>query len=690
MDMHHQLRSVPYSDINRPELESDIIFSAFNQSVDIPEGYNGALSVPQRPHHDPSIGSDRMIEYLNQILLLEENIGDENNHDAFCDTIALKATEDSLYEALLEKPSSHFGTSFGSNTHDVGSTDLFRGESFVACDSPDLSIQPSSCQTDSDELNCLSYNVDSGIISRLDAYLSAADSVPNGFCDLGAASILQFKRGVEEASKFLSLSVHEYSMPPLTEELTRGLVVNRETEHSADSRRGRRKHYSPNESVLEEERSMKLSAVHTKDEVELSEVLFDKVLLCTDEDNDSPSRFSCTQKKGKSGPKSHSKKQGEVVDLEALLTSCAESVADADYRAAVNELKKIRQYSSPTGDASQRLAHAFADGLEARLAGTGTQLYVPPFRNTVVVSGLIKSHFSSCVPFMRLIFKFSNQMIQKAALGSSSLHVIDFGILHGIQWPTLIRDLSQRPGGPPRLRITGIELPQPGFRPSQMLEETGVRLGKYCRRFGVPFEYNAITAQNWEAIKIDDLKLASGGEVVAVNCVFRFKRLLDDTVFGGDSLCPRDAVLNLIREVNPRIFVHTVHTASHSSPFFLTRFREALSLYSSFFDVFDAFFPCHDSERLNFEQGLMGPEIRNIIACEGMERIERPETYKQWQSRTMRAGFKPVPLNPELVEKLAIKARAYDKNFLFAEDGHWVLQGLKGRIVWATSCWVAA
>ncbi|CAH9075124.1 unnamed protein product [Cuscuta epithymum] len=692
MDMDPQLRRLPDSNINTLELENDLIFSAFKQSEDIPDTYIGALSIPQRPDHAPSMGSDRMIEYLNQILL-EEDIDDENTHDSFWDPIALRDAENSLYEALLGKTSSHFDTSVGSYTCDVGSTDLSPGESFGATDSPALSIQPSSYQRTSDDLNHSSYNINIPMVSRMDAYLSAADSVPNGFCDLGAASVLQFKRGVEEARKFLLPGGHEYSMPampPLTEQLIRG-VVNIEREDSADTRRGRRKHCCPDESVLEGERSKKQSAVNTEEEVELSEMLFDKVLLCADEDNDPPTRVGRTEKIRRSGRKSHSKKQGEVVDLETLLTSCAQYVSDADYKAAVDELKKIRQYSSPTGNARQRLAHAFADSLEARLAGTGTQLYVPPFRNNNVASGLTKSNMTSWVPFMRLIYNFSNQMIHEAALGSSSLHVIDFGILHGIQWPTLIRDLSQRPGGPPRLRITGIELPQPGFRPSQLVIEAGVRLEKYCQRFGVPFEYNAITAQHWEAIKIDDLKLASGGEVVAVNCVFRFKRLLDETMFGGDSPCPRDAVLNLIREVNPRIFVHNVYTASHGSPFFLTRFREALYLYSVFYDLFDAHFPGNDDQRFGFEQGFMGAEIRNIIACEGTERIERPETYKQWHSRTMRAGFEPLPLKPQLVEKLIGNSRAaYHKDFLFTEDGHWVLQGVKGRIVSASSCWAVA
>ncbi|KAI3474101.1 hypothetical protein Pfo_028889 [Paulownia fortunei] len=125
------------------------------------------------------------------------------------------------------------------------------------------------------------------------------------------------------------------------------------------------------------------------------------------------------------------------------------AVAADDCRIANDLLKQIREHSSPFGDGNQRLAHYFADGLEARLAGTGSQMY-------------------------------------KAL------------------WPTFIQRIAGREGGPPKLKITGIEFPQPGFRPAERVEDTGRRLAHYAKTFSVPFEYNAI-AQKWETIKIEDL-----------------------------------------------------------------------------------------------------------------------------------------------------------------------------------------
>ncbi|KAK2989536.1 hypothetical protein RJ640_016660, partial [Escallonia rubra] len=46
----------------------------------------------------------------------------------------------------------------------------------------------------------------------------------------------------------------------------------------------------------------------------------------------------------------------------------------------------------------------------------------------------------------------------------------------------------------------------------------------------------------------------------------------------------------------------------------------------------------------------MSRDARNVIASEGTARIERPETYKQWQDQNLRVGFKQLPLNPGIMK----------------------------------------
>ncbi|XWS28818.1 hypothetical protein CRYUN_Cryun25bG0104100 [Craigia yunnanensis] len=178
-------------------------------------------------------------------------------------------------------------------------------------------------------------------------------------------------------------------------------------------------------------------------------------------------------------------------------------------------------------------------------------------------------------------------MICRMAEKASALHIVDFGIMYGFRWSILIQHLSKRPGGPPKLPITGIDIPQCGFRPTERIEVTDRRLLNYCERFNVRFEYNTIAAQNWETIQIEDIKINSK-EMLVVNSLFRLENLLDET---AEVDCPRNAVLKLITKMNPDVFVHSIISGSYNSPFFVTRFRETLFHLSAIFDMFENTLP---------------------------------------------------------------------------------------------------
>ncbi|KAM3231856.1 scarecrow-like protein 14 [Capsicum chacoense] len=271
------------------------------------------------------------------------------------------------------------------------------------------------------------------------------------------------------------------------------------------------------------------------------------------------------------------------------------------------------------------MAHYFADALEARLAGTGIELYAAFAMRTITAADILKA-FQVYVTALSNIF--AGESIGMLTREATSIHIIDFGILYGFQWPCFIQGISLRPSGPPILRITGIDFPQPGFRPAERVEETGRQLAKYCRRFNVPFEYNAI-AKKWDSIQLNDLKI-NKSEMLVVNCLYRLIYVPDETASENS---PRDDVLRLIKQIKPDVFLHGIINGTHNSSFFETRFKEALFHYSSLFDMMEATVPRENQERLLFEKVNFGKEIMNIVAWEGTARVERPEPYKQWQLR---------------------------------------------------------
>jgi len=102
--------------------------------------------------------------------------------------------------------------------------------------------------------------------------------------------------------------------------------------------------------------------------------------------------------------------------------------------------------------------------------------------------------------------------------------------------------------------VSGIDRPQPGFRPSERIQETGRRLARVADHVGVPFEFHAI-AEKWEAITPAHLFLRND-EVLAVNCMFRLRHLLDESVMAAS---PRNLVLSRIRSMNPKVLTDSCH-----------------------------------------------------------------------------------------------------------------------------------
>ncbi|KAG7569540.1 Transcription factor GRAS [Arabidopsis thaliana x Arabidopsis arenosa] len=500
-------------------------------------------------------------------------------------------------------------------------------------------------------------------------------------------SVWLFRSGIEEANRFI---------PEQNE-----LIVNFREENCVNKAR---KNSSRDEICVEEERSSKLPAVFGED-ILRSDVV-DKILVHVPGE-ESMKEFDALRevlKKGvekkkasvAQGGKRRARGRGrgrgggggqngkkEVVDLRSLLIHCAQAVAADDRRCAGQLLKQIRLHSTPFGDGNQRLAHCFANGLEARLAGTGSQIYKGIVSKPRSAAAVLKAHqlFLACCPFRKLSYFITNKTIRDLVGNSQRVHVIDFGILYGFQWPTLIHRFSRY--GSPKVRITGIEFPQPGFRPAQRVEETGQRLAAYAKQFGVAFEYKAI-AKKWDAVQLEDLDI-DRDEITVVNCLYRAENLHDESV--KVESC-RDTVLNLIGKINPDLFVFGIVNGAYNAPFFVTRFREALFHFSSIFDMLETIVPREDEERMFLEMEVFGREALNVIACEGWERVERPETYKQWHVRAMRSGLVQVPFDPNIMKTSLHKVHSfYHKDFVIDQDNRWLLQGWKGRTVMALSVW---
>ncbi|XP_066161457.1 LOW QUALITY PROTEIN: scarecrow-like protein 30 [Oryza sativa Japonica Group] len=431
--------------------------------------------------------------------------------------------------------------------------------------------------------------------------------------------------------------------------------------------------------------------------------MLEKMMLNGDEDEafhgeTNAPRVPAEKKCGKAARRRRRQAKGEVVDLRELLMSCAQAVASGNRRSAGELLEQIKRHSSPTGDATERLAHYFADGLEARLAGAASleRRLVASAEERASAMELLEAYqvFMAACCFKWVAFTFANMAILRAAEGRNRLHIVDYGgQYHGLQWPSLLQRLAEREGGPPEVRMTLVGHPQPGFRPARRLERTGRRLSNCARAFGLPFKFRAVAAARWETVTAEDVVGVDPDDeaAVVVNDVLSLGTLMDESgVFDDPS--PRDTVLGSIRDMRPAVFVQAVVNGAHGAPFFPTRFREALFFFSALFDMLGATTPEEGSHlRVVLERDVLRRAAVGVIAGEGAERVERPETYRRWQARNRRAGLRQAAVEGDVVEAVRRRVRRrHHEEFVIEEDAGWLLQGWKGRILYAHSAWVVA
>jgi len=613
------------------------------------------------------INSNITLNYINQMLMEEsadENISTYKHHDA------LQAMEKPFYDILGKAyPSSPKQTVINS-----GSQSDF----------------PDDINNNYHDLECSGSSV-SDILGRKGVRLIDIDG-GSELCNV----VLQFNRTAEEARKLVP-SIEKLVVDPESNDLSSSKQTIEATigQHSKHTNKIRSHPHVDLELV--EGRNSKHSAISTSEIIR--DEIFDRVLLCDEQyhcdvahlremkakEANITLQYVRNTRSAQGKEKSQGKKQEkEEVDLRALLIQCAQAISSNNHPFASELLKKIRHHSLPYGDGSQRLASYFADALEARAAGTGSQMYQKLVMKQASCADMLKAYslFIAACPFVRVAYYFANKTIVDVLGGRPRVHIIDFGILFGFQWPSLIQRLAKREGGPPQLRITGIDVPETGFRPCKKIEETGKRLAEYARMFNVPFQYQGV-ASRWEDIYISDLKIDKD-EVLIVNCLHKMKNLGDET---EDIDSARDRVLRIMKRMNPNVLIIGVTNGLYSSPFFLPRFREALFYYSSQFDMLNSTVAQNHEARILIERDLLGADVFNVVACDGAERIERPESYKQWQVRIHKAGFKQLPVNQTILKSSVDRKELYHEDFVIDEDCGWLLQGWKGRIMHALSSW---
>jgi DELLA protein len=324
-----------------------------------------------------------------------------------------------------------------------------------------------------------------------------------------------------------------------------------------------------------------------------------------------------------------------------------------------------------------KVAGYFVDALSRRLFTPQTAGLI----SSAHENEILYHHFYEACPYLKFAHFTANQAILEAFDGHECVHVIDFNLMHGLQWPALIQALALRPGGPPLLRLTGIGPPSPDGRDS--LREVGVRLAELARSVNVRFAFGGVAASRLEDVKPWMLQVGPK-EAVAVNSIMQLHRLLGSDPTRGS---PINTVLGWIRNLNPKIVTVVEQEANHNQPEFLDRFTEALHYYSTMFDSLETYLS-HPNKA--YAEMYIQREICNVLCCDGLAQVERHEPLAKWRVRLGGAGFRPLHLGSNAFKQASMLLTLFSAEGYSVEENEGCLSlGWHSRPLITASAWQA-
>lgn len=394
--------------------------------------------------------------------------------------------------------------------------------------------------------------------------------------------------------------------------------------------------------------------------------------------------------KGTSNSSNETESWGQIMksiskrDMKQVLICCAKAVSDNDLLVAQWLMDELRRMVSVSGEPIERLGAYMLEGLVAKLASSGSSIYKAlkckePASSELLCYMLIL--YELC-PYFKFGYMSANGAIAEAMKDENQVHIIDFQIAQGSQWITLIQAFAARPGGPPHIRITGIDDSMSAYARGGGLSIVGKKLSKLAATFKVPFEFHAV-AKSGSDVQLEDLFIRPG-EALAVNFAFVLHHMADESVSTQNH---RDRLLRLVKSLSPKVVTLVEQESNTNTAAFIPRFVETLNYYTAMFESIDVTLPRHRKERINVEQHCLAREVVNIIACEGTERVERHELLGKWKLRFKMAGFTPYPLSSLVNATIKTLLENYCNNYRLEERDGALYLGWMNRYLVTSSAW---
>lgn len=360
-------------------------------------------------------------------------------------------------------------------------------------------------------------------------------------------------------------------------------------------------------------------------------------------------------KKGLNKSAGNSDREGRWA--EQLLNPCATAITTGNMSRVQHLMYVLHELASPTGDPNHRLAfhglRAIAHHLSSPSTSMATFASSEPrfFRKSLL-------KFNEISPW----FAFPNNVTNSSILqilepeNPKTLHIVDIGVSHGAQWPTLLDGLSRRSGGPPPLvRLTIVA-------PTENEVSAPFHVGPPSYDFSPQLlEFAKSININLRIDRIDDLPLleinsqsikASSEETLIVSTQFRLHHL------NHGAPDERTLFLNALRGLEPKGVVLTENNENCSCTNcvdFGTGFSSRVEYLWRFLDSTSSAFRGGDTN----ERRLMEGEAAKFLT----DRAAMNEGKARWFKRMMEAGFVGEAFCEDAVDGARALLRKHDNNW---------------------------
>ncbi|KAE9587184.1 putative transcription factor GRAS family [Lupinus albus] len=322
-------------------------------------------------------------------------------------------------------------------------------------------------------------------------------------------------------------------------------------------------------------------------------------------------------------------------------------------------LVRLKELVSPThGTNMERLAAYFTEALQGLLDGTGgahnnkhynyisngssgTHREDNHHRRQTEMLGAFQL-LQEMSPYVKFSHFTSNQAIVEAVANERRVHIVDYDIMEGIQWASLIEAFASNKNGlpAPYLRITALSRIGTGRRSIATVQETGRRLTAFAASLGHPFSFHHCRLDSDETFQSSSLKLVRG-EALVFNCMLHLPHL---PYRAPDSIA---SFLNGAKSLKPKLITlaeeEVVPIIGHNAGF-VGRFMNSLNHYSALYDSLEAGFPMQNRARALVEQVFFGPRIASSVA-QLYWMGEEDEERGSWLKWLGAVGFRGVPIS---------------------------------------------